>query len=73
MQRKTKHGVFVKYGPTSFRLSANELELMADALEIINPEDAELIEQADKLSRSFRALSGYAKWVETHTFFERKS
>jgi hypothetical protein len=65
---KTKHGVFVKYGQTSFRLSANDLELIADALEIINPDEAEQIEQADKLARSFRALSEYAKWSETHTF-----
>jgi hypothetical protein len=65
---KTKHGVFVKYGKTSFRLSANDLELMADALEIVNPDEVEQIEQADKLARSFRALSDYAKWSETHTF-----
>jgi hypothetical protein len=71
---KTKHGVFVKYGKTSFRLSANELELMADALEIVNPDEAEQIERADKLAKSFRALSDYAKWTETHTFeTERKS
>jgi hypothetical protein len=70
---KTKHGVHITYGKTSFRLSANELELMADALEIVNPDNAEQIEQADKLARSFRALSEYAKWVETHNFIERKS
>jgi len=60
---KTKHGVFVKYGQTSFRLSANELELMADALEIINPDTEKQIEQADKLANSFRALAEYARSV----------
>jgi hypothetical protein len=69
MQSKTKHGVFVKYGQTSFRLSANDLELMADALEIINPDDMEQIAQADKLAASFRALSEYARSVQ----IERKS
>jgi hypothetical protein len=61
---KTKHGVFVKYGQTSFRLSAVELQLMSDALEIVNPDTAKRTALARKLSSAFLALSQYAKDVQ---------
>jgi hypothetical protein len=55
-----KQGVYVKYGETEIKLSANDLQLIADALDIINPDDTRQENRARKLSLSFTALSEYA-------------
>jgi hypothetical protein len=65
MPEKTEHGVFIKYGATKFKLSANELQLIADALEIINPDTEKQIQIARRLSASFLALSEYAQSVKS--------
>jgi hypothetical protein len=61
---KTKHGVYVQYGQTSFKLSALELNIISDALEIINPDETERVKIARKLSSAFLALSQYARSVQ---------
>jgi hypothetical protein len=58
---KNKNGVFVSYGKTKFKLHAEELQLMADALEIVNPDSTKMQLLARKLSASFSALAEYAK------------
>ena len=58
-----KHGVFIRYGVTQFKLSASELHLIADALEIINPDTKTAIRRARKLAASFLALSEYAATI----------
>ena len=64
MPEKTEHGVFVKYGVTKFKLSANELQLISDALDIISPDTEKQIHTAHRLSAAFLALSEYAESVE---------
>ena len=58
------YGVFVAYGVTKFQLSADELELIADALLIVNPDTKQRKQKAQKLAASFLALSEYAETVE---------
>ena len=60
---KTKHGVYIQYGVTSFKLNANQLQLISDALSIINPDTEKQEKQARKLSAAFLGLSGYAASV----------
>jgi hypothetical protein len=62
--KKVKHGVLVSYGLTRFKLSAMQLQLIADALEIINPDSPRAIDVARNMSRAFAALAEYAKSVE---------
>lgn len=61
---KTEYGVYIKYGATKFKLTANELWLMADALEIINPDTEKQTAVARRLSASFSALSEYAESLD---------
>jgi hypothetical protein len=60
-----KHGVFIKYGVTEFELSAAELQLIADALEVVNPDTDKMKRKAQQLSASFLALSEYAASVKS--------
>jgi hypothetical protein len=60
-----KHGVFIKYGVTEFELSAAELQLMADALEVVNPDTDKMKGKAQQLCASFLALSEYAASVKS--------
>lgn len=60
---KTKHGVYLKYGQTEVKLAASDLQLIADALEIIDPIDKKDDARACKLLAWFLALSEYAKSV----------
>jgi hypothetical protein len=64
MKTKIKHGVFIQYGVTSFKLTARDLQLIADALEIVRPDSSRAVKQACKLSASFLALSEYAATVK---------
>jgi len=59
-----KHGVVVKYGVTEWKLSASDLQLIADALEIVNPDTEKAIRRARALSTGFLALSEYASSVK---------
>lgn len=59
-----KHGVKIVYGKTVFPLSARDLQLTADALEIINPDEDEVERRARCLSAAFLALSEYAESVK---------
>jgi hypothetical protein len=61
---KTQHGVYLVYGKTKIKLSANDLELIADALDIVSPDTDEQRQNAFKLHMSFLALSEYAESVE---------
>ena len=58
-----KHGVFIRYGVTEIELSKNELQLMADALDSINPDNDKQEKVARKLAASFLALGDYAGLV----------
>ena len=58
-----KHGVFIKYGKTQFKLSANDLQLISDALAIINPDSTPQENRARRLSAAFAALSEYEKSI----------
>ena len=60
---KTKHGVDLAYGKTKIRLSSEDLQLIADALDIAAPDNSEVGSQAIKLANSFHALAAYAKSV----------
>lgn len=57
---KVKHGVAIKYGITEYKLSAKDLQLISDALEIINPDSKRVEKRARRLSAAFLALSEYA-------------
>lgn len=61
---KTEHGVYIHYGVMKFKLTANELQLIADALEIINPDTEKQTLVARRLSSAFLALSEYAESVK---------
>jgi hypothetical protein len=58
--KKVQHGVYIRYGLTEIKLSANDLELIADALDIVNPDTDKQRQRAHTLSMSFTALSEYA-------------
>ena len=60
---KTVHGVYLVYGKTKIKLKASDLELFADALEIINPDSEKQIVNARNWSAAFTALSEYAMSV----------
>ena len=64
MSNKTKHGVFIKYGVTEIQLTANDLRLIGDALDIINPDTEKQRTRAYNLALSFWALSEYAESVK---------
>lgn len=59
-----RHGVYVVYGLSHFKLTANELQLMADALDVVSPDAETQRRKAQRLAASFRALSEYAKSVK---------
>jgi hypothetical protein len=59
-----EHGVFVVYGVTKIKMSAKDLQLIADALEIVNPDTEKVERRARKLAASFLALSEYAATVK---------
>ena len=61
---KVKHGVTIQYGVTKYKLSAKDLQLIADALEIINPDSRRVEKRARQLSLAFSALSEYAASVK---------
>lgn len=61
---RTKHGVFIRYGVTEIKLSANDLQLISDALDIVNPDTEKQSANARKLAVSFLVLSEYAESVE---------
>ena len=54
----------VKHRAMSITLTPNALQLIADALEIVNPDSEEEINLAKDLAASFRALSEYIKPAE---------
>ena len=60
---KTRHGVLIKYGQTEYKLSSKDLQLISDALEIVNPDSAGVEKRARALSAAFLALSEYAASV----------
>jgi hypothetical protein len=62
---KIKHGVAIQYGVTRWNLTAKDLQLIADALDIINPDSLRVKKRARQLSAGFLALSEYAKTVKT--------
>ena len=59
-----KQGVYVVYGLSRFKLTANELQLMADALFAVNPDTDTQLRKARRLAASFLALSEYAESVK---------
>ena len=61
---KIKHEVCIKYGLTEIKLTADDLQLIADALEIINPDTTRQENKARRLAASFSALSEYAASVK---------
>jgi hypothetical protein len=63
MKQSNKRGVFIKYGKTQFKLSAKDLQLIADALAIINPDSTPQENKARKLSAAFAALSEYEESI----------
>ena len=58
--RQVEHGVKVVYGITEYKLSAKDLQLISDALEIISPDAASATKRARALSAAFLGLSEYA-------------
>ena len=60
---KTIHGVYLVYGKTKIKVSHQDLQLISDALEIVNPDTDKQTLNARNWSRAFEALSEYAKSV----------
>jgi hypothetical protein len=60
----SKHGVYIRYGVTEIKLTANDLQLIADALDVVNPDTDEQRQNAFNLCASFTALAEYAESVE---------
>ena len=56
---KHKVQIKIKYRAMSITLTPNALQLIADALEIVNPDTEEQTIKARDLAASFRALSEY--------------
>jgi hypothetical protein len=61
---KTQHGVYLVYGKTKIKLKPNDLQLIADALEIVNPDTEKQTRNARNWSAAFLALSEYAESVK---------
>lgn len=61
---KVKYGVALQYGVTRYKLSAKDLMLISDALQIINPCPDKAKKRARQLSAAFLALSEYARTVK---------
>jgi hypothetical protein len=61
---KTVHGVYLVYGKVKIKLKAADLQLMSDALEIVNPDTEKQTGIARKWAASFLALSEYAESVK---------
>jgi len=60
---KVKHGVFLVYGKQKIKLKAKDLEMITNALEIINPDTEKARLRAFRLFNSFAALTEYAESV----------
>lgn len=60
---KTKHGVAIQYGKSAYKLTASDLQLIADALESVNPDSSKLEKRARVMSSAFQALAEYAKTI----------
>jgi hypothetical protein len=56
---KTNNQVVLKYGKTEMKLTASDLQLISDALGIINPDSTKAANRAISLSNAFSALSEY--------------
>ena len=61
--KPVKHGVYLTYGVTSAKLTASDLELIADALDVVRPDTDKARQRAHTLFCSFLALSEYAATV----------
>lgn len=59
--KKAKHGVVVQYGETAFKLSADDLQLIADALCVVNPDSDKATRRARHMALAFESLSEYAE------------
>ena len=58
-----KHGVYVTYGKSGFKLTTNQVQLIADALAIIEPDSQRQENDARKMQSAFEALAEYAASV----------
>src|SRR6266567_2995564 len=63
IKMRSKHGVYLTYGVTSVKLTASDLELIADALDVVRPDTDKARQRAHTLFCSFLALSEYAATV----------
>jgi sulfur relay (sulfurtransferase) DsrF/TusC family protein len=61
---KTVHGVYLVFGKTKIKLKPKDLQLFADALEIVNPDTVPQTINARNWSSAFSALSEYGKSVK---------
>lgn len=63
-KQTVKHGVYIAYGVTSVKMSASDLQLIADALDVVSPDTDKARQRAHVLQCSFLALSEYAETVK---------
>lgn len=56
--------VVIKYGRIEISLSSSDLQLIADALDILSPDSDEASDRAHTLCASFTALAEYQKSIE---------
>ena len=62
--KKKDHSVVLSYGITKIRLKAKDLQLFADALEVINPDTEKQEKNARNWAAAFSALAEYAVSVK---------
>jgi hypothetical protein len=56
--------VNLTYGKTSVKLSSSDLQLIADALDVLSPDTDESADRAHQLCATFAALADYQKSIE---------
>jgi len=62
--KRIQRAVYVRYGNRQFRLTASDLQLISDALDVLSPDSDASSDRAHDLCSMFSALSEYAETVK---------